>query len=72
MLDIKNRAIRVGDKVKTTQPSGGIFSPAKPCVGIVELGIDSFGNNTLYVRYKKYGKDFYSFIDLNGKLNEIL
>ena len=72
MEDVHRDIIKIGDTVKTKQPSGGILSPAKPEIGIVEATKDSFDRDTLQIKYKKEGKLFDSFILLDGKINEII
>jgi hypothetical protein len=72
LKDINGKKIEVGDIVKTTQPSGGLFNPANPEIGIVEKTKDAYGNNALQIKYRKQGTNYDRFILLNGKINEIL
>jgi len=72
MKDINGIEIKVGDKVKTQQPSGGILPPSPPKTGIVENTTDAFGNETLQIRYRKENRTFDQFILLDGKINEII
>lgn len=72
LTDINGKKIKVGDTVKTTQPSGGILSPGSPEIGIVEKTKDAFGNDALQIRYRKNGDNFDRFILLNGKINEVV
>jgi hypothetical protein len=72
LKDINGKKIEVGDTVKTTQPSGGLLSPADSKVGIVEKTKDAFGQESLQIRHRKQGTNYDRFILLNGKINEIV
>jgi hypothetical protein len=72
LKDINGKKIKVGDTVKTTQPSGGVLSPADSKVGVVEKTKDAFGNDALQIKYRKEGTTYDRFILLNGKINEIV
>lgn len=75
MKDTNGNIIKVGDTVKTVQPSGGILKPAPPVIGEVIITPKEFRGTyrgNLFLRYKKSGKDFYSYIDLDGKINTII
>lgn len=67
MLDINGIEIKVGQTVKSQQKPGGIFNPAPPETGIVELG-----NDGLVIKYRRPGQNFDRFILLEGKINEII
>ena len=71
MLDINGKQIKVGDTVKTQQPGGGILPPAAPQIGEVIAGVDAFGEPTLLIRYKTAGRDFWQYIDLKHKINDV-
>ena len=71
LRDIKLREIKVGMIVKTTQPSGGLLTPAPSQTG--EVCIKNFcEKNVLCIRYKKYSQDFYRYISLENKINIIV
>lgn len=74
LVDINGVEIKVGQTVKTQQPTGGILSPTKPKTGIVSEGTDSFGRKVLILNYtKKYrGENINCQIILNGKINEVI
>ncbi len=73
MKDINGIEIKVGDTVKTQQPAGGILPPAPAEIGIVGETICTITNKpTLQIRYKRQGHDFYSYILLEGKINEVI
>lgn len=79
MKDINGKKIEIGDTVKTVQPSGGILSPAPPTTGIVakpplEFTKDGLYLDTLFIKYNKIykGVEITQYIDLSGKINEIL
>jgi hypothetical protein len=72
LKDINGKKIEVGDTVKTTQPSGGVLSPADSEIGVVEKTKDAFGNDALQIKYRKQGTNYDRFILLNGKINEIV
>jgi hypothetical protein len=71
MLGVDGKEIKVGDTVKTQQPGGGTLPPAPPQTGEVVGGIDAFGDPTLLIRYKTAGRDFWQYIDLKHKINEV-
>jgi len=73
MKDINNIEIKIGDTVKTTQPSGGVLSPAKPTTGeVINFTVSWQDEPMLAIRYKKYNNQFYSHILLYGQINEII
>ena len=72
MKDINGIKIKIGDKVKTQQYSGGLFSPAPAKIGIVEPAIDAFGNSTFKIRFRNPMLNYDQFILLDGKINEIV
>jgi hypothetical protein len=72
LKDINGKKIEVGDTVKTTQQSGGLFNPNDSETGIVEKTKDAFGQESLQIRYRKQGTNYDRFILLNGKINEIV
>lgn len=72
MEDIHGKEIRVGMRVKTQQPEGGIFNPAPAEIGIVEECKDAFGRDSLHIRYRRPNQNFDRFILLEGKINEIV
>ena len=72
LKDINGKKIEVGDTVKTTQPSGGLLSPADSEVGVVEKTKDAFGQDALQIKYRRQGTNYDRFILLNGKINEIV
>jgi hypothetical protein len=66
--DIFGNGISIGDKVKTTQPSGGILPPAKSVTGIVYM----YKDGDIVIRYRESHRNFYQFISLEGQINEII
>lgn len=68
MKDINGVEIEVGMTVKSLQPSGGILPPAPAQTGEVTLLKDG----RMAIRFKEYNYDFYSYILLDGKINEIV
>lgn len=64
--------IKVGDKVKTQQPGGGVLPQGAPEIGVVEKTKDAFGKDDFQIRYRKEGDKFDRFILLNSKINEIV
>jgi hypothetical protein len=77
MKDIYGIKLKLGDTVKTEQPSGGLLAPARPQIGEVVYLPKGLGNDlkkTFHLRYKRVfnGATFYSYIDLKGKINEII
>ena len=71
MQDIKGLEIKIGQIVKTQQPSGGILPPGPAQIG--EVCFKSFNNgNFLCIKYRSEGQDFDKYIVLDGKINEIL
>jgi len=68
ILDINGNDIFIGDKVKTTQPSGGILPPAESVIGIVEM----YKDGDIVIRYRESHRNFDQFISLEGKINEII
>jgi len=73
MKDINGIEIKVGDTVKSTQPSGGVFNPAPAQIGTVVF-VEYCNEKSLAIRYsRKYaGKDIDVHILLAGKINEIV
>ena len=73
MKDVSGIEIKIGDTVKTTQPSGGILNPAPPTTGTV-CWYDYYNEKILAVSYeKKYnGKIITCYITLEGKINEVI
>ena len=72
MKDINGIEIKIGQKLQTQQPSGGILSPADPKIGIVEFNKKLCKDGELVIRYRESYRDFDQFILLNGKINEIV
>lgn len=79
LLDIHGETIKVGDTVRTRQPEGGILPPAEATTGVVvippeEYRKDGLYSDTLFLEYTKIyrGKEIKCYIDLEGKINEIL
>jgi len=72
MIDINGKKIKIGDRVSTLQPSGGLFTPAGKTIGIVENYETSWNTIELCIKYRKNNQNFDRFILLNGKINEIL
>jgi len=71
MRDIKGLEIKIGQTVKTRQPSGGILPPAPAQIG--EVCYKGFSNgNFLCIKYRNEGQDFDRYITLEGKINEVL
>ena len=71
MIDINGIEIKVGQKVKTQQPSGGILPPAPAQIG--EVVYKEFNRGILMcIRYRKEGQDFDRYISLEGKINEVV
>ncbi len=68
MLDINGKKIEVGNKIKTTQPSGGWLPPSSPVIGICE--IDKEGD--FVIRFREKNRNFDQFIRLGGQINEII
>ena len=66
MIDINGTEIKVGQKVKTLQPSGGILPPAPAQIG--EVVYKEFNIGTLMcIKYRKEGQDFDRYISLRVK-----
>ena len=72
MKDISGIEIKAGDTVRTEQHKGGIFAPPRAKTGIAEEMNCSIYGKTLRIRYRKEGKDFDSYILLEGQINEII
>ena len=71
MVDVNNIEIKVGQKVKTQQPSGGFLPPAPAQIG--EVVYREFNNkNLMCIKFIKEGQDFYRYISLEGKINQII
>jgi hypothetical protein len=71
MRDIKGLEIKIGQTVKTQQPSGGILPPATAQIG--KVCYKDFNNgNFLCIKYRNEGQDFDRYITLEGKINEVL
>jgi hypothetical protein len=71
MRDIKKLEIKIGQTVKTIQPSGGILPPAPPQIG--EVVYKAFNNrNFLCIKYRNEWEDFDRYVTLEGKINEVL
>jgi hypothetical protein len=67
MQDINGIEIKVGQIVKTKQPSGGILPPAPEQTGEV-----CYNGPDLCIRFTKDGDNFYRYIKLENKINEVL
>jgi hypothetical protein len=67
MQDINGIEIKVGQIVKTKQPSGGILPPAPEQIGEV-----CYNGPDLCIRFRKDGQDFDRYIKLENKINKIL
>jgi len=73
MKDINGIGIKIGDTVKSTQPTGGILSPAPAQKGIVvEYEVSWKDKPELAIKYLKPNSTFYQYILLEGKINEII
>lgn len=76
MKDINGIEIKIGDTVKTQQPGGGFLPPANPTVGeVVNYTTHRSYTETsqeLAIKFKKNNNEFYSFILLHGKINEVI
>lgn len=71
MLDINGVEIKPGMRVRTQQPSDGLFFPAPPQIGVVEE-YESHKPENLCIRYRAENRDFDQFILLDGKINEVV
>lgn len=72
MKDINGIEIKVGDKVKSQQPSGGVLNPAPAEIGTVFMYKLSWGKEELAIRFKKKGRNYHNVILLEGKINEVV
>lgn len=76
MKDINGIDIEIGMTVKTTQPSGGFLPPANPTIGeVVNYTVHRGYAETskeLAIKFKKNNQEFYSYILLSGKINEVI
>jgi len=73
MKDINGIEIIIGCKVKTKQPTGGILNPAPAQIGeVVEYKLSFQDKKVLAIKYKKFNNEFFSFILLEGKINEVI
>lgn len=72
MKDINGIEIKIGQTVKTQQPSGGFLPPADSETGIVEFDEKLCKEGQLVIRYRKSNREFDQFILLNGKINEVI
>jgi hypothetical protein len=72
MKDINGIKIKIGDTVKTQQPSGGILPPAPAETGEVCWYEKQNETKELAVRFKKENEVFYRYILLSGKINIVL
>ncbi len=77
MLDINGKEIKVGDTVRTQQPSGGILSPAPAQIGVVveyHLSWETRFDVALAIRYERKwnNKTIDCYILLDGKINEVI
>lgn len=70
MKDINGIEIRVGDVVKAQQHGGGVLPQGKPSVGVVEGGMDAFGNDALFIRLIENGRE--KLILINHTINELI
>ena len=71
MRDINDIRIKVGDIVKTRQPSGGILPPAEPVTGIVVIR-EYCGKPEPMIVFREEPHDWDKYIMLKGKINEVL
>jgi len=73
MKDINGIEIKIGDTVKTTQPSGGILNPTPSEIGrVVEYKLSYQEKTVLAIKYQKQNTCFNRYILLEGKINEVL
>lgn len=68
MKDKYGNEIKIGDRVKTQQPPGGILPPAAPVVGIVRASVPWDLLSGLVLEYH----DPPRYILLEGKINEVI
>jgi hypothetical protein len=72
LIDINGVEIKEGQRIKSQQPSGGIFAPAPAVIGRVVIE-HSLAGDDLLLRYQPSGyKNHFSYILLRGKINEVL
>lgn len=72
MKDINGVEILPGSEVMTQQRPGGILPPAPAVTGFAERYTNVLGKPALRIRYRKPGQDFDKFIDLEGKINQVI
>lgn len=70
MKDINGIEIRIGDTVKAQQHGGGVLPQGSPSVGVVEGGLDAFGNDALFIRV--VGPRREKLILINHTINEVI
>ncbi len=69
LLDINNKEIRIGDTVKSVHPDFGFIHNVPPATGIVEI---AGPNGNLLLKYFKQGISYPCYLELEGKINEII
>ena len=72
LFDINGLEIKEGQRIKSQQPSGGIFAPAPPVTGIVVIEHSLAGKDLLLHYHPSGYKTHFSYILLKGKINEVL
>lgn len=67
LRDMNDIVICVGDTVRSSQYSGGVFRPAPPVIGEVV-----FKDERFMLKYRINGQEFDSFLLLDNTINEIV